>query len=129
VVDADDGGARPVALDHEAAQLPPFEILGGTHLGDIVTPGRRFFQHDYRLRFIGDLFGADGVPPLEISMRGEQGRERRHRSGPRPPMPCRARRRGDLAKAGRHHRHPRPPATPFSAIEGGLSRATRRPWP
>jgi hypothetical protein len=53
--------------------LPPFEVLGGTHPGDLVTPGKRFFQYDYRLRLIAeDAFGNDvSIPPLEISYRIE----------------------------------------------------------
>lgn len=58
-------------LDPTVVQLPPFEVLGGTHPGDLVTPGKRFFQYDYRLRLIAeDAFGNDvPVPPLEISYR------------------------------------------------------------
>jgi hypothetical protein len=60
-------------LDPTVVQLPPFEVLGGTHAGDLVTPGKRFFQYDYRLRLIAeDAFGNDvSVPPLEISYRIE----------------------------------------------------------
>ena len=60
-------------LDPTVVQLPPFEVLGGTHSGDLVTPGKRFFQYDYRLRLIAeDAFGNDvAVPPLEISYRIE----------------------------------------------------------
>ena len=60
-------------LDPTVVQLPPFEVLGGTHAGDLVRPGKRFFQYDYRLRLIAeDSFGADvPVPPLEITYRIE----------------------------------------------------------
>jgi hypothetical protein len=60
-------------LDPTVVQLPPFEVLGGTHPGDLVTPGKRFFQYDYRLRLIAeDAFGNDvTIPPLEISYRIE----------------------------------------------------------
>lgn len=60
-------------LDPTVVQLPPFEVLGGTHAGDLVTPGKRFFQYDYRMRLIAeDAFGIDvAVPPLEISYRIE----------------------------------------------------------
>ena len=60
-------------LDPTVVQLPPFEVLGGTHPGDLVTPGKRFFQYDYRLRLIAeDAFGNDvGIPPLEVSYRIE----------------------------------------------------------
>lgn len=58
-------------LDPTVVQLPPFEVVGGTHAADLVVPGRRFFQYDYRLRlFSEDAFGGDvPVPPLEISYR------------------------------------------------------------
>src|SRR5688572_12481212 len=60
-------------LDPTVVQLPPFEVLGGTHAGDLTTPGKRFFQYDYRLRlFSEDLFGGDvPIPPLEVSYRIE----------------------------------------------------------
>jgi hypothetical protein len=60
-------------LDSTVVQLPPFEVIGGTHPGDMVTPGKRFFQYDYRLRLIAeDAFGNDvTIPPLEISYRIE----------------------------------------------------------
>ena len=60
-------------LDPTVVQLPPFEVLGGTHAGDLAIPGKRFFQYDYRLRLMSeDLFGGDvPIPPLEISYRIE----------------------------------------------------------
>lgn len=60
-------------LDPTVVQLPPFEVLGGTHPGDLVTTGRRFIQYDYRMRVIAeDAFGADiAVPPLEVTYRIE----------------------------------------------------------
>lgn len=56
-------------LDPTVVQLPPFEVQGGTHAGDLVTAGKRFFQFDYRMRLIAeDAFGADvAVPPLEVT--------------------------------------------------------------
>ena len=60
-------------LDPTVVQLPPFEVLGGTHAADLMTPGKRFFQYDYRLRLMSeDLFGGDvPIPPLEIAYRIE----------------------------------------------------------
>jgi hypothetical protein len=60
-------------LDSTVVQLPPFEVIGGGRAGDLVTPGKRFFQYDYRLRLIAeDAFGNDiMIPPLEISYRIE----------------------------------------------------------
>lgn len=56
-------------LDPTVVQLPPFEVTGGTHAGDLVTPGKRFIQYDYRMRLIAeDAFGADvAIPPLEVT--------------------------------------------------------------
>ncbi|MDP2321493.1 MAG: hypothetical protein Q8O42_19395 [Acidobacteriota bacterium] len=56
-------------LDPTVVQLPPFEVTGGTHAGDLVTVGRRFIQYDYRMRLIAeDAFGADvAIPPLEVT--------------------------------------------------------------
>jgi hypothetical protein len=60
-------------LDPTVVQLPPYEVLGGTHAADLTVPGKRFFQYDYRLRLLSeDLFGGDvPIPPLEISYRVE----------------------------------------------------------
>jgi hypothetical protein len=60
-------------LDAAVVQLPPFEVLGGSHPGDLRTPGKRFFQYEYRLRVIAeDTFGNDVmIPALEISYRIE----------------------------------------------------------
>ena len=114
-------------LDPTVVQLPPFEVLGGTHAGDLVTPGKRFFQYDYRMRLIAeDAFGNDvPIPPLEISYRIEsqvqggdttQGREQSY-SLPRTSMrlislvPDDA---SDIREAA---------AAPFSTIENRDSRA------
>lgn len=58
-------------LEPGAIQMPPFEILGGTHHADLHADDRRFFQYDYRLRVISeDLFGKDvQVPDLKITYR------------------------------------------------------------
>lgn len=60
-------------LDPTVVQLPPYEVLGGTHAADLVAPGKRFFQYDYRLRLMSeDMFGGDvPIPPLEIAYRIE----------------------------------------------------------
>jgi hypothetical protein len=60
-------------LDPTVVTLPPFEVLGGTHAGDLVVPGKRFFQYDYRMRLIAeDAFGNDvSIPPLEITYKVE----------------------------------------------------------
>ncbi len=60
-------------LDPTVVQLPPFEVQGGTHAGDLLTVGKRFIQYDYRMRLIAeDAFGADvSIPPLEVTYRVE----------------------------------------------------------
>jgi hypothetical protein len=56
-------------LDPSALQLPPFDVIGGSHADDLRTGDRRFFQYQYRLRLISEeLFGKDAeVPALKIS--------------------------------------------------------------
>lgn len=56
-------------LDPTVVQLPPFEVTGGAHPGDLVTAGKRFIQYDYNMRLVAeDAFGADvAIPPLEVT--------------------------------------------------------------
>jgi len=56
-------------LSPNAMQLPPFDVMGGSHAADLRTTDRRFFQYEYRLRVISeDLFGKDAkLPDLKIS--------------------------------------------------------------
>ncbi len=49
-------------LDPVAIQLPPFEVLRGTHAPDLRADGRRFFQYEYKLRLISDLLFDKDVP-------------------------------------------------------------------
>jgi hypothetical protein len=58
-------------LDATAMQLPPFEVLGGTHPADLRTSDRRFFQYQYNLRLINDtMFDKDAViPGVQITYR------------------------------------------------------------
>lgn len=58
-------------LDPAAMQVPPFEVLGGTHPADERAGQRRFFQYDYRLRLINDsLFGKDvKIPETRLGYR------------------------------------------------------------
>ena len=114
-------------LEANVVQLPPFEVLGGTHAGDLVTTGRRFFQFDYRIRLLAeDDFGDDvAVPALEVSYRVEskvsggesvQGRDQSY-ALPRASLrlislvPDDT---NDIREAA---------AAPFTAIESRLSRA------
>jgi hypothetical protein len=58
-------------LEPTAIQLPPFEVLGGSHHTDLRADGRRFLQYDYRLRIINeDVFGKDvPIPELKVTYR------------------------------------------------------------
>lgn len=58
-------------LEPTVVQLPPFEVVGGAHAGDLHTDDRRFFQYRYDLRLIADdVFGRDvDLPALELSYR------------------------------------------------------------
>jgi hypothetical protein len=60
-------------LDPTVVQLPPFEVQGGSQRSELRTPGKLFFQYDYRVRLIAeDAFGNDvPIPPLEVSYRIE----------------------------------------------------------
>jgi hypothetical protein len=60
-------------LDSSVVQLPPFEVIGGSHAEDMKVPGVRFIQYEYRLRLINEsAFGSDvEVPTLPISYRIE----------------------------------------------------------
>ena len=114
-------------LEPNVVQLPPFEVLGGTHAGDLVTTGKRFFQYDYRLRLLAeDNFGADvAVPPLEVSYRVEskvsggesvQGRDQSY------ALPRTAIRLFSLVPDDTMDIR-EAPAAPFTDIESRLSRA------
>jgi hypothetical protein len=56
-------------LNPDVLQLPPFDVVGGSHAADMRTADRRFFQYEYRLRLISEeQFGKDvKVPDLKIS--------------------------------------------------------------
>jgi hypothetical protein len=55
-------------LGPTAVQLPPFEVLGGSHPADLRSGARRFFQYHYQIRVINpDVIGKDiGLPPVAI---------------------------------------------------------------
>jgi hypothetical protein len=60
-------------LGTAAVQFAPYEVIGGTQGADEVTAGRRFIQHEYSLRLIGeDVFGRDvPIPEMPITYRIE----------------------------------------------------------
>jgi hypothetical protein len=60
-------------LEPAVVQLPPFEVVSGTHPKDIITAGRRFFQYSYQLRVIAEnvFAAAVSLPALEITYKVE----------------------------------------------------------
>lgn len=64
----DDSRLEPAIL-----QLPPFEVTSGRRAKDVVTPGRRFIQYEYRLQLIAEnAFGRDvSIPALQLNYRVE----------------------------------------------------------
>jgi hypothetical protein len=59
------------ALEPSVIQMPPFEVIGGSHPPDLRAGDRRFFQYEYQLRLIGeDLFGKDvPLPQMKVTYR------------------------------------------------------------
>jgi hypothetical protein len=58
-------------LDSSVVQLAPFEVIGGSHPGDLRSPTHRFFQYRYTLRIIDrDVLGRDArFPEVRIPYR------------------------------------------------------------
>jgi hypothetical protein len=58
-------------LDPTVVQMPPFEVLSGSHPADLRTADRRFFQYQYQLRLINESnFGADvPLPTMGVTYR------------------------------------------------------------
>jgi hypothetical protein len=56
-------------LAPNAVQLPPFDVLGGSHPADLRTEDHRFFQYEYRVRLVSDeFFGRDVLlTPMKIT--------------------------------------------------------------
>jgi len=58
-------------LGNAVVQMAPFEVVSGTHPGDLHAGIRRFFQYEYRLRLINpDVVGQDvRVPDIGLHYR------------------------------------------------------------
>ncbi len=58
-------------LEPAVVQFAPFEVLGGSHGADLRTDERRFFQYEYKLRFVAEgMFGKDvALPDTKLSYR------------------------------------------------------------
>ena len=84
-------------LEAPVVELPPFDVLGGSHGTDLHANDRRFFQYEYRLRLVAEnLFGKDvALPALKLTYRVQsavgqntslQGRDHAYLM---PPLPLR----------------------------------------
>ena len=82
-------------LDPEVVDLQPFEVLDGIAAPDVETFTRRYFQYEYRVRYLGDEIGRDQVlPALQVTYRVHnrtssnapaiESRERQYVIPPRP---------------------------------------------
>ena len=62
------------ALEPQALDIAPFEVLDGNRFDDVVDGPYRFVQYQYALRVIGEDFFGDDVelPPVEIRYRIER---------------------------------------------------------
>lgn len=57
-------------LDPDVIQLQPFEVIDGVVARDIRTASRRYFQYEYRVRYLGEEIGRDlTLPALTITYR------------------------------------------------------------
>lgn len=58
-------------LDPKSIQLSPFEVLDGSAAVDVQTDTARFFQYEYTLRLLDDLWfnGDVAIPPIALSYR------------------------------------------------------------
>lgn len=76
IVESDQGRAVPemVALEPQALDVAPFEIVDGERFDDVLDGAFRLFQYRYSLRLITDeSFGRDvELPALEITYRIER---------------------------------------------------------
>jgi hypothetical protein len=57
-------------LDPDVIQLQPFEVVDGVVARDIRTASRRYFQYEYRVRYLGEEIGRDlTLPALTMTYR------------------------------------------------------------
>jgi hypothetical protein len=55
-------------LDPTTVQFPPFDVLSGTRAADLRAPGVRFFQYEYNLRLINDLWFDRDIPLPDLNL-------------------------------------------------------------
>ena len=85
----------PNQLEPTTVQLTPFEVLTGTRHEDIQAPPWRYFQYEYTVRLLGDVFfGQDiEIPSVNVSYvlqwTGDGGTEGRDQTYVLPALPMR----------------------------------------
>jgi hypothetical protein len=55
-------------LDPATVQFPPFDVLRGARAADLHASGVRFFQYEYRLRLINDLWFDRDIPLPDLTL-------------------------------------------------------------
>jgi hypothetical protein len=55
-------------LDPTTVQFPPFDVLGGARAADLRGPGVRFFQYEYNLRLVNDLWFERDIPLPDLTL-------------------------------------------------------------
>src|SRR4051812_33203953 len=55
-------------LDPTTVQFPPFDVLSGARAADLHAPGVRFFQYEYQLRLINDLWFDRDIPLPDLTL-------------------------------------------------------------
>jgi hypothetical protein len=55
-------------LDPTTVQFPPFDVLRGARAADLHAPGVRFFQYEYSLRLINDLWFDRDIPLPDLTL-------------------------------------------------------------
>ena len=114
-------------LEPTMLQMPPFEVIGGTHAADHRTSDRRFFQYQYTLRLIkDDQFNKDvSIPQLQISYRVQSRVQRNAVTQGRDQMyvlPAQSIHVLSLVPADASDIRD-PPAEPFDQLDARLARA------
>jgi hypothetical protein len=55
-------------LDPTTVQFPPFDVVSGARAADLHAPGVRFFQYEYSLRLINDLWFDRDIPLPDLTL-------------------------------------------------------------
>jgi hypothetical protein len=55
-------------LDPTTVQFPPFDVVSGARAADLHAPGLKFFQYEYSLRLINDLWFDRDIPLPDLTL-------------------------------------------------------------